>query len=345
MADEVGLSARKVRRLVDLLGGKKSLLILMQDNPDPDSIAGAAALRRIANAIGEVPCSIAYGGAVGRGENRAMMRYLRLNFRHMREVEAGRFAAIALVDTQPGTGNNSLPEHALPDIVVDHHPLRTATRKVAFTDVRSRYGAVSTILFEYLSDLGITPDATLATALLYGIRSDTQDLGREAIAADRRAAHALFPLANTAMLSAIQRGSVRASYFRNLARALGNARVYGPAIATYLDEVDNPDILGETADLLLRHEGIDWILCQGVYEGTMWLSLRTAQTAVRAVDVAHRIVDGIGTGGGHEMSAGGQVPLGNDGPEARDRARRTVQKRFLEAVGANPRAGRGLVST
>ena len=77
-----------------------------------------------------------------------------------------------------------------------------------------------------------------------------RDLGRAAVRADREAAKALHPLANTRMLSAIQRGSLGSGYFRMLARALGNARLRGPAILTDLGEIDTPDILGEVADLL-----------------------------------------------------------------------------------------------
>ena len=67
MAERTNRSPRKARRLQEVLRDKRSLLILMQDNPDPDSIGAAAALRRIANATGDVSCSIAYGGTVGRG--------------------------------------------------------------------------------------------------------------------------------------------------------------------------------------------------------------------------------------------------------------------------------------
>jgi hypothetical protein len=160
-------STTKAAGLLDLLRGKRSLLIVMQDNPDPDSIAAAAALRRIANTLTDVQCSIAYGGMIGRGENRAVAGYLGLNFRPMEEIDLEKYDAVALVDTQPRTGNNSLPADRMPDIVLDHHPLRPETRSAAFSDVRKRYGAVSTILVEYLGELGITPDPPLATAQLY----------------------------------------------------------------------------------------------------------------------------------------------------------------------------------
>ena len=66
----------RVEKLRQLLAGAKSLLIMMQDNPDPDSIAAAVALRKIANTLTQTACTITCRGTVGRGENRAMVRYL-----------------------------------------------------------------------------------------------------------------------------------------------------------------------------------------------------------------------------------------------------------------------------
>ena len=337
-----GKSAGKMRRLLDLLEDKRSLLIVMQDNPDPDCIASAAALRRLVNVLGEIQCSIAYGGVVGRAENKAMMDYLALNFRTADQVDPSKFDAIALVDTQPNAGNNFLPHGRLADIVIDHHPIRPDTRGVPFTDVRSKYGSTSTILHEYLTEAGIIPDPRLATALVYGILTDTQELGRKARQADREAMHWLYPLANTRMLSAIRRGRVTAHYYRMLHRALLGACVRGSGVHTDLGKVDNPDILGEVADMLLRLEDADWAMAIGLYRDTGWISLRTSQTNATARDLMRTLVDGLGTGGGHEMSAGGQVPGIEDATRWTAVAKK-LRDRFLSGIGAGDQRGRRLI--
>ncbi|HRU07174.1 MAG TPA: DHH family phosphoesterase, partial [Candidatus Brocadiia bacterium] len=170
---------RNVRRLRELLVGRKTMLIAMQDHPDPDAVAAAGALRAIANSVGGIACSLAHGGIIGRAENRALVRYLGLNLRPLEALAAERFDLVALVDTQPGTGNNSLAPHAKVDIIFDHHATRPASVSAPFRDIRRRYGATSTILYEYMQALGVAVDAPLATALCYGIRSDTQDLERD----------------------------------------------------------------------------------------------------------------------------------------------------------------------
>jgi len=322
----------RIEKLTQVLKDKTFLLIVMQDNPDPDSIAAAVALRRCVNTIAGLQCSIAHGGTIGRGENRALVRYLGLNLHRLEDIDYLKFDAIAMVDTQPGTGNNSLPEEHEPEIVIDHHPCRRTTRTLQFMDVRGAYGATATILFEYLVAANVTIDPPLATALLYGIRSDTQDLGREATGADIKAIETLYPMANKKMLSDIQRGSVPRVYFQMLGVALKNARIYGSAIITTLGRVDNPDMIGEVADLLMREDKTTWTMCMGLFEGKMLLSIRTSEPEKDAGKITKRLVARRGTGGGHQSYAGGQITL-KQGTEAEfSRMEKVVRQKFVRLI-------------
>jgi nanoRNase/pAp phosphatase (c-di-AMP/oligoRNAs hydrolase) len=335
----------KVQRLTEMFTGKSFMLIVMQDNPDPDSLAAAMALRRLAKSSPILNVSIACGGTVGRGENRALVKYLGMNLRAPREIDYEKYDLIAMVDTQPGTGNNSLPLGIEPDIVIDHHPIRRLTRTVTLTDIRSSYGATSTILVEYLIEAGITPDTPLATALLYGIRSDTQDLGRESSRFDIEAIEFLYPYANKRMLGVIQRGKVPRVYYQMLADALHNARVYGPAIVTNLGEIDNPDMIAEVADLLLREDETSWTLCAGFWNDKLLISIRTSEESNLAQKVIKHVVARRGTGGGHLTYAGGQIPLLNRTSIGRERLVRDVQRKFIAAIGAQAVEGTLLVKT
>jgi nanoRNase/pAp phosphatase (c-di-AMP/oligoRNAs hydrolase) len=335
---------KRLSKLEQLLKTKSRLLIVMQDNPDPDSIASAIALRKIANSLNNVQCTIAHGGTVGRAENRALVRYLGLNLRPCTEIEFERFDCIAMVDAQPGTGNTSLPAGMVPDIVIDHHPLRAATRAVKFIDIRREYGATATILLEYLIQAGIEPDIQLATALFYAIRSDTQDLGKQAIKADIEAVALLFPLANKRMLSEIQRGSVPRAYFRMLDEALRNARIYGHAVITRLAVLDNPDMIAEVADLLLREDETYWTMCMGISGGKLFISIRTSKEDARADKIIRRVVAGKGTGGGHQTFAGGQIPLQNAAKSQCGSLEKLAQRRFLKAIGVDAKHWQKLIS-
>lgn len=335
--------SRKLKELVAVLQGHVSMLIAMQDYPDPDAIASAAALRDLANAMAGVQCFIAHGGGLWRAENRAMAKYLDLNLHDAARVDAERFDLVAMVDTQPGTGNNSFPDSIVPNIVIDHHPIRRATRSAGFTDVRSRYGATSTILYEYLVETGLPIDVRVATALLYGIRSDTSDLGREATQADIRAVLALYPLANKREMSRIETARVPSTYFQMLAEALTNAQTYGKCIVTGLKQTAQADMIGEVADVLLRNEGTVWTMCYGFCDGKMLLSIRTSDVTTDAGAVARRVVGRKGTGGGHNTMAGGQIQLLHDTQSERRRMEDAVIRKFLRILGVNEDEGRGLI--
>jgi nanoRNase/pAp phosphatase (c-di-AMP/oligoRNAs hydrolase) len=326
-------TVQKVERLLALLRGKTSMLIVMQDYPDPDAIAAGTALRELANSKAEVQCSFAHGGTVGRAENRALVDYLALNLRPIRDLDIARFDLVAMVDTQPGTGNNSLPLAVIPHIVIDHHPIRLATRRAEFTDVRGRYGATSTILYEYLMAAKVDIAAPLATALVYGIRSDTQDLGGESTRPDIEAYSALYPVANRRMLEEIKSKRVPGAYFELLMRGISGALVYGSRIVTNIGETDNPDMIGEIADLLLRREGIDWTLCYGRFQGRMLLSLRTSDPLANAGRIMRAIVGKYGTGGGHNALAGAQIELASLTEREHHFRELVLLRRFLSLTG------------
>ena len=140
-------------------------LLLPHDNPDPDSLAAAAGLSLLLGRQG-IECTIGMAGIIGRAENRAMVRVLSFDLRPLENLDLESFGIVALLDTQPGTGNNSLPANRLPDIVIDHHPPRPLSAEVPWCDIRPEFGASCTIVWRYLKQAGIELTADLATAFL-----------------------------------------------------------------------------------------------------------------------------------------------------------------------------------
>ncbi len=316
-----------------------SLLILTHDHPDPDSISSAAALREIARVLGNAKTTVAYGGIIGRSENSHMVKYLKLDLKPIDRVKVENFSAVALVDTQPRTGNNSLPRRRIPDIVIDHHPMISPTKMVPFADIRTEYGATASILVEYLFHFGLDIDRNLGTALLYGIKSETQDLGREAKEVDIDAYLKLFPLANKKLLAKIVNSRVHQSYFQWLLSAIQNAEIAGNAIVSRLGRVDTPDMIPEIADLLLRTEGMVWTFCIGAYEEGIYLSIRTTNHHMNAGKLMKRLVKGRGTGGGHGLIAGGRIQARGMEPWEVHELETKIQDEFLRLInrGDKPR--------
>jgi nanoRNase/pAp phosphatase (c-di-AMP/oligoRNAs hydrolase) len=171
-------------------------LVLTHDNPDPDALAAATLLAVVLRRSLGQRVTAAYGGIVGRAENREMIRSLHLGLSHIRHLNFKHYQHVALVDTQPYTGNNQLPLDRRPDLVFDHHPPRKSSSAAAFSDIRPSYGATATILAEYLLAAGIEPSHALATGLIYAIRTETQDFSREFAGPDKAIYDYFFPRAS-----------------------------------------------------------------------------------------------------------------------------------------------------
>lgn len=326
--------------LLQVLDRPGPLLILPHDNPDPDAMASAAALKYLVAKLLEKPAHIALGGIVGRAENRAMRTYLNIDLVPVSEV---RFddVQVALVDTQPGRPNNSLPDGIVPHVVIDHHPAYAEYPGVPFLDLREAYGATSTILTEYLREARLDLDHKIATALFYGITAETQDLGREATAADIEAAHFLYPNTNKRRLAKIENARVPREYFRAFREAIDKAMLYGDRIvASILGEVQYPDMVAEVADFLLRLDHVEWAAAIGTFEGCLHCSVRTTERDVNAGEILQRVL-GSKLAGGHDQIAGGRIPVGTEA-EARSRAAVVVRDRLLAELGITA-PGRPLV--
>jgi nanoRNase/pAp phosphatase (c-di-AMP/oligoRNAs hydrolase) len=309
------MSQEHLDRLLAAMGDARQILILPHNDPDPDAIASALALRYVlAEKLG-VAGEIAYRGIVGRAENRALVRYLGYPLSRLISDELHGDMPIALVDTQPGVGNNALPPGVHPTVVIDHHGLREATAAAAFADVRPGVGATSTILTQYVLAAGLEPPPPLATALFYGIKADTMGLGRAASPPDTSAYLYLLQRMDPEALGQIEHAQVPAAYFRSMVTALRSAQVYGQVVISHMGQMDYPDMAAEMADLLLRLEGAHWIICMGQHQGFLILAVRTRIRRRGAGQLVREIVGSLGTAGGHGTMAGGQIALQGEDPQ------------------------------
>jgi len=313
---------------------RRRWLILTHDNPDPDALASAAVLAQLLKRRYRVSATIGYGGIIGRAENLEMVRSLRLRLSRVRHLAWKNYRHFALVDTQPRTGNNQLPADVVPDIVIDHHPPRKESLRAPFADIRPAYGATASILAEYMLASGIVPSSRTATALIYAIRTETQDFRREGQGADRELYDYLYPLVNKRALGRIQHPNLPPSYFRTLHQALESMQGVDNVILCHLPATPTPDNVPQIADLLLRAEGKTWSLATGPYEDRIWLALRTTNPRADAGRAMRRILGRKGKGGGHGTMAGGWTPL--DRGEDVSSQQRRLGERLLRILGKDP---------
>src|SRR3989304_8238821 len=144
---------------------------------DPDALASAFALTYLAEQLAGIHGKIVHGGVIGRSENREMARLLKIPAHKLQTSDLSHFAGIALVDTQPIFDNNSFPATRKASLVIDRHP-SDEPPNAEFVLIDTEAAATSALLARELLASNLAIPAPLATALVYGILSDTLNFFR-----------------------------------------------------------------------------------------------------------------------------------------------------------------------
>lgn len=292
-------STHRVKKVRDELDGGDKIALLLQPDPDPDGIASALALRSLLGR-NKVSTPIVSFGKVTRPENLAMLKLLDLEVQTIRPDELVSFDKVAMLDTQPGHFPFALKKV---DAIIDHHPQVGEYENVPYVDIRSQYGSTSTILTEYLRAGALNIGQRLATALLYGIKSDTLHLNREVIDADLDAFVSLYPMINYNLLRRMEKPELPIKFAPVLANALMSLETREKVLVTALGEVVREDLIPQIADFLLQFEGVEWVICAGIFDGSVILSVRNVGYVKNAGDVVKKLINGWGQGGGHRTMA------------------------------------------
>jgi nanoRNase/pAp phosphatase (c-di-AMP/oligoRNAs hydrolase) len=334
----------KLDRLIQYARSHERALILTHDNPDPDSIAAGVALAHLLEKLAEVEAIVAFGGIVGRAENRALVRVLRLPVVPVSRVVFDDYDLICMVDTQPEQGNHSLPARHFPDVVIDHHPERPESHLAPISDVGGHIGATSTVLADYFRASGLKVPQQVATALFYGIKADTRDLGRQTTKADVDAYLWLFPMVDKEALGEIEHPKLPEEYFRLYHTAIERAQLFGDAVVCDLAKIYAPDMVAEVAERFSFLEDVKWSLAFGEYEDAVFYSLRTSDRRMNAGRLIREVVEAKGgSAGGHGTMAGARVTVKGLSVAARRRLRDEIIRSFLEAFGVKGRRARKIV--
>jgi nanoRNase/pAp phosphatase (c-di-AMP/oligoRNAs hydrolase) len=322
--------------------GSGPVLILTHDNPDPDGLASGKALATLLREAWDIPSQLVYSGLVARAENHVMLSRLTPEWEKTEALpDLKQYSAVAQIDTQPGAGNNRLDAIQPSHIVMDHHyPVRDATAAASYADVRTDIGSTVTMLFQYLEAAGIHPDPLLATAMYYGLKTDTRSLTRGDSVADDVAFMKLTRQLDQQELAKVEVAALSLEYFRAFSQGLHATRLHGKAIVSRLGLIEQPDFAAEMADILIRLQGAQAALCMGQYGDTLHLSLRTGGVEKDAGLIIEQVVTPPGSGGGHGTMAGGQVPLSGIEIEP---LLTDIEHRFLTILGENGK-GMGLIA-
>ena len=326
----------QVRLLGESLPEHKRILIVPHDYPDPDALAAAAGLHLLLARHFHRPSQIAFTGEVSRAENKEFLRRLRFRWHRLSDLRTpARNLGCIFVDTAPWSRNVTVPPHSSVLAVIDHHKHKTPVRwRIPYMDIRPGAGATTTLVHEYLKATGVTVPRWLAALMAYALSSETLDMSREAGDADRQAWLDLAARADLKIMGHIRHARLPRIYFARLQEALTAARRLDQLTWSHLHHTEQPEIIAEVADLLLRMEGTRWSFCTAHMGDRLYVSIRSNQRKARCSQVLRRVMGQNGSSGGHHSMAAGFVELTGLTPDQREVERLAFEARLVRRLSA-----------
>lgn len=294
---------RRLQRLRKVCDSAKRVRIIIYANPDPDALASALALKNLLETRKRA-VSIGYTGAIGRPENASMIRHLKIPAFPVSEEDAAQSDVIAIVDCQP----QFFTDFTLPrcDIVIDHHPI-TDVIPAEFVDIRPDYLSTASIMTEYLKAAGVRLTKTLASALFYGIKTDTRHLMRDMSHGDVEAIRWLRGKADRNIVKQIEFSQFSREALDYFSIALVRRRFLNGVMFSHLGPVPFFDVCVQVADFFIRVENVSWALVTGVVGDTLVVVFRNDGIKKDAGYLARTAFGGIGSAGGHESMGRAQM--------------------------------------
>jgi len=295
----------KCKRLSEVVTFEDTLGVMI--NADPDSIASAIALKRLF--WRKVKKTIVYHiNTIQRADNLSLIKLLKIELRHIRHLNKNQITKWAILDSQP-RHNQAFGKIAF-DIIIDHHPVDPKSRAY-FMDIREDYGACSTMLTEYLRALKIKPSPRLATALFYGIKTDTDNFARPSLPNDLNAFQYLYEMSNLHIIKKIESSELSKKTLPGFRKAMENIIFVRDIVFIHMGNVNSPDILVIVADFFLKMAEVSWCIVSGVYVQKLIVIFRNAGFRRDAGKMAEKAFGQWGSAGGHQSAARAEIPLKN----------------------------------
>lgn len=292
----------EVRDLRAFAKDSERVAILLQEDPDPDGLAAALALRKVLGRKSQTAPIVSFG-VITRPENLAMANLLGIEVKQVLEEDLEAYDKVILMDCQPSFFKG---RKFKVDAVIDHHPTSPMPDHVAddaFIQLREDLGAISTLMTMYLMAADETISQRLATALLYGIKSDTLMLNREVSDLDLAAFVHVYPLANGNTLRRIERPELPLGYLESMRKGLKYLQSKGGITVLPLSNVELEEWIPQAADFSLQVEGSLWAFGAGVWDGKVIISGRNCGYVQHCGDLFKKLFNEIGCAGGHKTMA------------------------------------------
>ncbi|PKN50701.1 MAG: hypothetical protein CVU55_15630 [Deltaproteobacteria bacterium HGW-Deltaproteobacteria-13] len=296
------------KKLMEMVQPDDSLMLLMHGSPDPDAIASAMTLREIIQRTkGLSKSAFVSTEPLIRQQNVEFVSSLRLFIQQINQVNLGDYRLIAILDAQPSFLKKSL-SFIKPQIVFDHHP-REGEWSAPLEDIRPDYGALSSILTEYLLCSRIKIPRNVHTALLYGIKTDTDNFNRSAIVEDMSAYTYHTKYANMQFIRRIELNQTPDRFLKYYNYAYHHMNNFRGRRVCFLGNVESADVCVQIADFYLRLIGTYYVVVAGIVGDRIIIIFRGDGYRQNCGAIAQRAFGLIGTGGGHRSAARMEIPM------------------------------------
>ena len=295
-----------VRQIREVHRDAKRLLILIHNQPDPDAIASALALRTLLRRNRKTTTIGYLGEKISRPENVAMVELMDIDLQMISHEDIKKFDSIALVDVQPSYFGGEVTGI---DSVIDHHPT-TPECDARFTEISSEEGATATIMTRFLRAAQVEISAKLSTALLYGIKTDTMILNRGADLDDLEAFTYLYSQADLGLLRKIESKNLYSEEIKHYGEALSKHWINDGIIFMNLGRIEKEHLIPQVADMGMKVEGVQWSVAFGIISGShLIMSVRNSGSVKSAGRLLFELFDEMGSAGGHRSYAKAVIPM------------------------------------
>lgn len=273
--------------------------------PDPDALASTLGLRYLLEQKG-IRSEIVYESELEKANSLKMLELFGIELRLSSEVETlGKEDWTILVDVQKG--NTNVTDLVTDEVAsIDHHEYM-GDKGYQFEDIRPEVGACSTIIAEYFVENKIPVPRKIATALVYGIFMDTDNLTRGVASLDIDMFYSLYSQTDIALINDLKGNQITRDDLVDYATAFSTVEVYGELGFLRLDNA-NDSLLGTASDIVTTISGVNVVVSYSIRDSGIKFSTRSINGKIKANNLVRFILDGIGFGGGHDSMAGGFLP-------------------------------------
>ena len=292
----------KLSELVTLLKGHR-VYIQTHNFPDPDAIASAYGLQVLLGKF-NIPTTICHHGQIERTATADMVAALGISMTTDDDLK-GMKAEDYIITVDSQKGNSNILDLVGEEVAcIDHHPVFCEAESYKYKDIRI-VGSCSTIIADYYRLYNIDMPQDVATALLYGLKMDTNDFIRGVTELDVDIYRYLFPKANNSLIRRFQSGVIQYDELEAFVDSMKNIDIYNGVAFAFLNFTCADAFVATVSDFILNLDVVNFCVVYSRREHGFKFSVRSELDELNAGQIVQQALDGVGSGGGHKSMAGG----------------------------------------